>query len=110
MADGAFELARGEKQLLGGFSIGETIGAEIIAVLILGVADVRDIDTADEAELAQAGGDGDERAAIVALALAAEMLFGDLGRLAAAGTADAERQVNSVPGTRNILHLRAELR
>src|SRR2546429_570374 len=30
------------------------------------------------------------------------MLFGDLGRLAAAGTANAERQVNSVRRTRNL--------
>ena len=96
MADGTFELGRGEEQLLGGFSIGETTGAEVVAVLVFGVADVRDIDAADEAEFAQAGGDGDERPAIVALALAAKMLLGDLGRLAAPGTADAEWQVNSV--------------
>jgi len=63
------------------------------------VADVGDIDAADEADFAEARGDGDQGAAVVALALAAELIFGDLGRLAAAGTADAEKQVGSKRGT-----------
>ena len=108
VADGAFELGRSEERLLGRFASGEAVGAKVIAVFVLSVADVRDIDAADKAKLAQAGGDGDERAAIVALALAAEMLFGDLGRLAAAGTANAEGHVNSVRRTTNTIHFRRE--
>jgi hypothetical protein len=71
------------------------IGAEVVVVLVFGVADVGHIDTTDEADLAQTRGDGDKGAAIVALALAAELIFGDLGRLAATGTANAEGQMNS---------------
>ena len=92
MADGTFQLDREKQGLLGGFSAREAVGAKIIAVLVLGVTDVRDIDAADEADFAQTGGDGDQCTAIVALALAAELVFGDLGRLAAAGTTDAEKQ------------------
>ena len=84
--------------MLGGVAIREAIGTQIVALFVLGVAEIRDIDAADEAELAQTGGDGDQRAAIVALALAAKMLFGDLGRLAATGTADTEGQETSLKG------------
>jgi len=91
VADRALELGGGEEGLSGGFATLIAVGADVVAVLVLGVADVGDIDAADEADFVQARGDGDQGAAIVALALAAELIFGNLGRLAATGTADAER-------------------
>lgn len=92
VADGALGLGGEEERLLGRFSVLPAVGAEVIAVFVLGMAGLADIDAADETDLGEAGGYGDQRAAVVALALAAEEIFRDLGRFPAARTADAEGQ------------------
>jgi hypothetical protein len=106
VADGTLDPGGRQGRWFVGLAIRIAIGAKVVVVLVLGVADVGDIDAADEADFAEARGDGDEGAAIVALALAAELIFGDLGRLAATGTANAEGQTNSDLRDKGILSRR----